>query len=158
MKWLIDGHNLIGQMPGLSLSDPDDENKLLEYLRQYRARTGHTLTVVFDAGPDYHVAEKRQQGGITVQYAPHGQTADRIIIGRLRRVKNPQEVMVVTSDRAVQQAARQVRVRVISAEEFAQQLVHPISDSGEEEGAQADVHLSEEEIKAWLALFKRSKK
>ena len=25
MPYLIDGHNLIAQMPGLSLSDPDDE-------------------------------------------------------------------------------------------------------------------------------------
>ena len=49
MQWLIDGHNLIGQMPNLRLDDPDDEAKLLQYLRNFRARTGHRITVVFDA-------------------------------------------------------------------------------------------------------------
>lgn len=157
MKWLIDGHNLIGQMQNISLSDPHDEDKLLEYLRRFRARTGHKLTVVFDAGAGYQMAKKKQQGGITIEFAPHGLPADRIIIRRLNRVKNPQEVMVVSSDRAIQQAARQAQVRVLSAEEFARQLVEPTSGPGEEEeGARADVHLSAEEIEDWLALFDQS--
>ena len=40
MPILIDGHNLIGQMPGLSLEDPHDEEMLVTLLRSYRARTG----------------------------------------------------------------------------------------------------------------------
>src|SRR6185503_5443592 len=119
MQWLIDGHNLIGQMPNLRLHDPNDEAKLLEYLRGYRARTGHQVTVVFDSGLSYRAAETKKSGGVTVQFAPHGQTADQIIAQRIRRVKNPQDLKVVSSDRAVQQAARQARVRVLTAPEFA---------------------------------------
>ena len=37
-KLLIDGHNLIGQTPGLSLADPNDEQKLIVMLRKYAAR------------------------------------------------------------------------------------------------------------------------
>jgi len=33
MPYLIDGHNLIAQMPGFSLSDPDDEARLVLRLR-----------------------------------------------------------------------------------------------------------------------------
>src|SRR5262245_8805655 len=38
MHLLVDGHNLIGQMPGLSLADPDDEAQLVLLLRGYAMR------------------------------------------------------------------------------------------------------------------------
>jgi len=154
MKWLIDGHNLIGHMPDLRLDDPDDEEKLLEHLRRYRARTGHGLTVVFDAGPVYHSGRMRKIGGITVQFAALGQTADQIIIRRLGRIKNPQASMVVSSDHAVQQAARQAQVRVVDSREFAQQLL-PTPPSNQDEGSQADIHLSPDEVNEWLDLFNK---
>lgn len=156
MQLLIDGHNLIGRMPNLRLDDPDDEEKLLEYLRRYRGRTGHSLVVVFDPGQAYHPAKTKKQGGITIQFAPHGKTADQIIIQRVRRVKNPQGVMVVSSDRTVRQAAQQARVRILDSKEFARQLVQPAVTSETSENRQADIKLSPDEIEEWLALFNQS--
>ena len=153
MQWLIDGHNLIGQLPDLHLDDPHDEEKLLEILRRYRARTGDTLTVIFDAGLTYQPAKTQKRGGITVQFAPHKQTADQIIMRRLKKVKNPQAVMVVSSDRVVQQAAHFAGVRVISAQEFAQKLVWPTRSDHDDQNGQAEVRLSEDEVEAWLAIF-----
>ncbi|MBI1879799.1 MAG: NYN domain-containing protein [Chloroflexi bacterium] len=156
MQWLIDGHNLIGQMPNLRLDDPNDEAKLVEYLRSYRARTGHRVTVIFDAGAGYRPAETKKVGGVIVQFASHGQTADQIIVQRVRRVKNPQELIVVTSDRAVQQAARQARVRVLGARAFAQQLLPGSSPPTEDDqGSQVEIKLSADEIEEWLKLFKK---
>jgi len=154
MHWLIDGHNLIGAMPGLSLSDVHDEDKLLEYLRRYRARTGHRLTVIFDAGQAYQPATTQKSGGITVQFAPHGKTADRLIMRRLRRVRNPQAVKVVTSDRQVQQSARQQRVRVVSAQEFAA-LLQESSPGGAPSAAESkpERYPSEAEVEEWLDIF-----
>lgn len=157
MQWLIDGHNLIGCMPNLHLDDPNDEEKLLEHLRRYRARTGHKLTVVFDAGVSFRPAKTRQRGGITVQFAPQGRTADQIIMRRLRRLKNPQAIMLVTSDRAVQQAAQQARVRVVSSQEFAQQLLQLSSSPGVDEANQTDVALSADEVEEWLEIFNQSR-
>ncbi len=157
MHWLIDGHNLIGQMPNLQLSDPNDEDKLLAYLRRYHARTGHQLTVVFDAGPSYQPAATKKQGGVTVQFAAHGQTADRLIKQRVRRVKNPQAMIVVTSDRAVQQAAQQMGVRVVTAQEFSRQLLNLSAASAgpTDEDAQANLRLSADEVEAWLSIFEQ---
>ena len=157
MRWLIDGHNLIGQMPNLRLDDPNDEDKLLEYLRRFRAKTGHQVTVIFDAGQSYQPAQTQKRGGLTIQFAPHGKTADQIIIRRLRRIKNPQEVGLVSSDRAVQQAARQARVRVLPADEFAQQLLQSTgaTESSDDEGSRADVQLSSAEVDEWLAFFEQ---
>jgi len=61
MEWLIDGHNVIGQMPDIGLDDPDDEQKLLWRLRRYRARTGRRIVVVFDPGGAYHPAARRSK-------------------------------------------------------------------------------------------------
>ena len=53
MPILIDGHNLIGRLPAISLQDPDDEEKLARMLSSYRARTGKSITVVFDPGGEF---------------------------------------------------------------------------------------------------------
>jgi predicted RNA-binding protein with PIN domain len=152
MKWLIDGHNLIGQMPNIRLDDPHDEEKLLGYLRSFRARTGHSLTVVFDAGPTYQTGSNQKRGGITVQFVPSGQIADQILVRRIRKVKNPQEVMVVTSDQAVAQIARQAGIRVTPSGEFARQLLQ-MQTNPDGEDDQANVSLTANEVDEWLDIF-----
>ncbi len=155
MQWLIDGHNLIGQMPNLQLDDPHDEEKLLEHLRRYRAKTGHRLTVIFDPGQGYRSGQTKKQGGLTVQFAPSGKTADQIIAQRLRKIKDPQSLIVVSSDRAVRQAAQQARVRTLTSKEFIRQLTQgsPTASPESDEGNRADVTLSPDEIDEWLKLF-----
>jgi len=166
MQWLIDGHNLIGQMPNLRLDDPNDEEKLLGYLRRFRARTGHRLTVIFDAGYAYQSGSKQNRGGISVQFVSSGHIADQALVRRIRKVRNPQEMMVVTSDQAVAmmvvtsdqavaQVARQAGVRVTSAGEFAQQL---LQISPTEQNDPADVNLSPDEVDEWLDIFNQDKK
>jgi hypothetical protein len=154
MQWLIDGHNLIGQMPNLRLDDPHDEEKLLGYLRRFRARTGHRLTVIFDAGQAYQSGSKQSRGGITIQFVSSGQIADQALVHRIRKVRNPQEMMVVTSDQAVAQVAQQVGVRVTSAREFAQQLLQA-SPTGEDD--RTDVKLTADEVDEWLDIFSQDK-
>lgn len=154
MQWLIDGHNLIGQMPNLRLSDPNDEEKLLGYLRRFRARTGHSLTVIFDAGQTYQSGSKQNRGGISIQFVSSGQIADQAIMRRIRNVRNPQEMMVVTSDQAVAQVARQVGVRVTSSREFAQQLLQA-SSIGDDD--RTDVNLTADEVDEWLDIFSQDK-
>ncbi len=157
MQWLIDGHNLIGQMPNLRLDDPNDEEQLLEHLRRYRARTGHKLTVVFDSGQTYHPAKTYKKGGITVQFAPNGQTADQVIKRRLARVKNPQALILVTSDAAVRRAAQEAHVRVVASSEFAQQLQQPSAPLSTDNGGQADIKVTAAEVEAWLEIFNQTK-
>jgi predicted RNA-binding protein with PIN domain len=156
MHWFIDGHNLIGQFSGLRLDDPHDEEKLIGYLSGYKSRTGHQITVFFDSGGGYRPGKTVKQGGITVRYAPSGKTADQLIATQVRRVKNPQSVMVVSSDRAVQTAARLARVRSISAAEFSQQMSNPGRTTTEDAGSRKDINLSSDEVNEWLDLFNQS--
>jgi len=49
MEWIIDGHNLIPHVRGLSLADLDDEQALIELLIQF-CRLKHDRAVVFLTG------------------------------------------------------------------------------------------------------------
>lgn len=153
MLVLIDGHNLIGKMPGISLADVDDEDRLLVELRRYRARSGRKIVVVFDAGVQYQASGKQTKGGITVQFAPHGKTADQVIIRRVEKAKNPRQILVVSSDRSVVQAVKRSGADVIASEDFAAQLTAPPPASKTGPPADADVTLSDDEIADWMSIF-----
>lgn len=151
MPVLIDGHNLIGRLPALSLQDPHDEEKLVRLLKSYRARTGKKVTVVFDPGEAFHLAQTRRFGEIEVVFAPHGSTADAVIAKRVRSSRNPRGWLVVTSDQRLAEIVRGHGARVQSAEEFGSRLGTPV----EAPAAWRETPPSPEEVKTWLALFER---
>jgi predicted RNA-binding protein with PIN domain len=145
---LIDGHNLIGQMPTLSLQDPHDEEKLVTLLRSYRARTSKTITVVFDPGGGV-LAQTHRIGGIEVVFASHGNTADAVIARRVRASRNPRGWLVVTSDQQLAGTVSRHGARVQSAAAFAAQLDRPTEAPPE----WREKPPSSDEVEAWLSLF-----
>lgn len=147
---LVDGHNLIGRLPDIRLEDRDDEARLVSRLQAYAGRTRKRVTVVFDRGMPGGRSENLSGGRVTVVFAPTGRNADRVLIERIRRSRNPRGLIVVTSDREVIAAAEGRGARVIHSEAFAGELEASPASSG---GAKEDAHLSPEEVEAWLALF-----
>ena len=152
MPLLIDGHNLIGQLPDLRLDDPDDEVKLVARLRTYAARTRKRVTVVFDRGLPGGRSRDLSRGGVEVVFAASGYSADGILRERIRRARDPRGLTVVTSDREVIAAAQARGARVVRSDAFAAQLATPHVGSGEQ-----DVRLSSEEVEEWLRLFEKGK-
>lgn len=149
MPILIDGHNLIGRLPAISLQDPDDEEKLARLLSSYRARTGKAITVVFDPGGAFALPRSRRLGGVEIVFAPHGSSADRVIARRVQRSRNPGEWLVVTSDRELSETVGRQGARVQSAEAFASVMMGSA-------GAPPDwreTPPSPDEVDSWLALF-----
>jgi predicted RNA-binding protein with PIN domain len=108
-KLLIDGHNLIGQTPGLSLADPNDEQKLIVMLRRYAARKQARIVVVFDSGNPGGKSKELSGGNVIAIFAGSHTIADRILMERIRELKQPGDWVVVSSDREVQQAAQRAR-------------------------------------------------
>jgi predicted RNA-binding protein with PIN domain len=148
---LVDGHNLIGRLSTPSLQDADDEAELVRMLGSYRARTGKSITVVFDPGGAYALAETRRYRGITVRFAPHGSDADAIIVRLVRASSDPHGWLVVTSDQDLARAVRGLGARVESSETFARQL-GPREPEGEGI-AWKEEPLSPDELEKWLDLF-----
>ena len=152
MPYLIDGHNLIGQTPGLSLDDPDDEEKLVKLLRAYLTRLKKKGAVIFDKGQP---GEKRRWSNarLEVQFAPAGKTADDIIQERVWRAKNPRGITVVTADRSLADMVKRRGAEVLDAAAFAaEMLAPPPLTSAKQAGLRAD------EVTEWEALFKKKPK
>lgn len=149
MAYLIDGHNLIGQLPSLDLSDPNDEAKLVERLKSFMGRKRKQCTVVFDGGLPGGPSRDLSTGSVKVVFA-HGATdADRIIMARIRSARDPGSLTVVSADHAIIDAARHRRIGVIAPAAFAQQMNAPIvPDDGD-----PNPHIPPEEVDEWLALF-----
>src|SRR6185295_1203841 len=101
MHLLVDGHNLIPRIPGLNLSDPDDEAQLVMLLRRYATRKrGRQVVVVFDHGVYGH-PDRLDGYGVTCYFARSPQDADAQLIRRLGALARPRDWALVTSDRQV---------------------------------------------------------
>lgn len=154
MNLLVDGHNLIGQMPHLSLADADDEARLVLLLRRYTtAKRGRRVVVVFDRGVYGH-PDRLDGYGVTCVFARSPQDADAQLAQRLRSIDRPREWAVVTSDRAVARAAQERGVRVIDSRDFAARLV--AGERGRRRTAPAETRErppSQAEVEEWLRLF-----
>ena len=153
MHLLVDGHNLIGQLPNISLADADDEARLVLLLRGYAARKrGRQVLVVFDRGVYGHPLQLDGYG-VTCYFAKSPQDADVQLIRRIRALKRPREWALVSSDRAVVRVAEECKVRVIGAREFAARLLAPAAPQTDRREEKPDVRLSDAEIAEWLQIF-----
>ena len=152
MPLLVDGHNLIGQIPGISLADANDEAKLVMLLRRYAtAKRARQVFVVFDHGVYGH-PEQLDGYGVSCYFARSPRDADQELMRRIKKVAHPKEWTVVTSDRQVARVAADRGVQVISSQAFVAQLTTPALQAAPEEKPR-DVKLSAEEIDEWMALF-----
>jgi len=156
MPILIDGHNLIGRLSDLRLDDPDDEAKLVARLRTYGTRTRKHITVVFDHGIPGGYSRDLSSGGVKVIFASFGRTADGILRERIRRVRDPLSLTVVTSDHEIITAAQARGAGVMRSEEFANRLTGSRSEDDAGDDAKGEAPISEEEIEEWLRLFQGS--
>lgn len=157
MNYLIDGHNLIARTPGLSLSDPDDEAKLVQLLRRWTAADPRRrVTVIFDAGLPAGEAKHLSGGGVKAIFAPNNSTADALLIRRIEAIGNPPEFVVVTSDGAVAAAAARRRVAVQPSEAFAATMMSDRRFGGQTQPKTERPEappMSGDELREWLTLF-----
>lgn len=151
MPYMIDGHNLIGKLPDLTLDDPNDEALLTQKLAGFAARTGKQCLVVFDHGLPGGTSRMSTRS-VQVVFASARSTADRVMMERIKKIPDPLNWTVVTSDRDVMAVARSRRMTTLYSEEFATLLAAPppkVVDAGEA----AEVNLSADEVDEWLDLF-----
>jgi hypothetical protein len=153
MPYIIDGHNLIPKVPGLSLQEVDDEQHLLEMLQEFCRRQRKQVEVFFDNAPPGGV-RARNLGSVTARFIRQGATADDAIRKRLVNLgRAARNWTVVSSDHAVQAEGRAAQAQVMPSEAFARLLVQSLDDARADQGETADAALNPEELDEWLRLF-----
>ena len=153
MPYIIDGHNLIPKVPGLSLQQMDDEQHLVEMLQEFCRRQHKQVEVYFDNAAPGGV-RARNLGLVTMRFVRQGSTADSAIRRRLVSLgRVARNWTVVSSDQAVQAEARAAQAQVISSDTFARLLTRALDESWADQGDATDTALNPEEVDDWLQLF-----
>jgi len=121
-KIVIDGHNLIPKVGGISLSDPEDENKLTAMVSEYCRLARVRAELFFDNAPPGKRIPSRH-GLVIIHHVRQGTTADDAIIQYLRKEgNNARNLLVISSDRRVQTEARGLRAEIMSSDQFSFQM------------------------------------
>jgi uncharacterized protein len=156
MPYLIDGHNLIGQLPDISLDDPNDEALLVQKLSGFAARTGKRCVVVFDTGLPGGKSRMSTRS-VEVVFASTPANADKFIMDRIRKTRDPANWILVSSDNMVLEAAQRKGMKTLRSTEFAAQMRPQPKPKKDGEKPAMDVYVSPAEVEEWLKLFGKKK-
>jgi len=119
MPYLIDGHNLIPFMHGISLDQLDDELRLIDVLEAYFRKIRKKATVFFDRGQPGSEPEIKR-GFVTARFTRAPLIADQAIRNQLRQIGGAaRNYTVVSSDHEVASFALHKGARAIPSWEFA---------------------------------------
>ena len=151
MQYIIDGHNLIPRIAGLSLSDPEDENKLIDMLTPFLRAKKSRAMVFFDHASTGQ-AGQRNFGLVKAFFVPQGQIADNAIADYLHQLGgSARNYTVVSSDRMVQAAVHAHHATSLQSQEFAAQLERFYEEAPPSDASEPT--LSALEIAQWEELF-----
>ncbi len=122
---IIDGYNLIRQIPELSqkerISLEAGRQFLIMKLAHYKKVKPHAITVVFDGKSEMsEFASHHKEQGIEIYFSPSGRTADDIIHDLLQNESS--RALVVSSDKGVWRHAHKADATAIGAPEFYDRL------------------------------------
>lgn len=153
VRFLVDGHNLVPHIPGLSLDMLDDEEQLIKKLQDFCRQGRHQVEVYFDGTPPDH-AGRRRYGAVTGVFVRKGRIADDAIRKRIKHLGvQARQWTLVSSDQAVQAAGREVHMEVISSAEFAKRMYVKVLDGQTDEKPDGD-SLNPDQVDEWMNIFK----
>jgi predicted RNA-binding protein with PIN domain len=153
MPYLVDGHNLIPHIPGITLKDLEDELALIRTLEGFARQERTRIEVFFDRAPPSR-ARSQTFGTVKVHFVRQGTTADQAIVSRLQKMgKEAKNWTVVTADREILAEARSTHSKVMPSVEFASLLSrgNEPSDTMMDKGEAPEI--SGEEVDYWLDQF-----
>ena len=138
MRWVIDGYNVIRRDPDLRAEEGRSleagRKALMKLLVVAAQRTADTFMVVFDGAPGQGAPSP--SGRIEAIFSRPPSSADDVL--KRLATQYREGAVVVTSDRAVQDAARRAHAVVVAADDFVRAIVMRQSDDAEGEDDEDD--------------------
>jgi predicted RNA-binding protein with PIN domain len=121
MRWVVDAMNVIGTRPDGWWKDRHAAMvRLVDQLERWAAANDEDVTVVFERPPSPPISSPVIEIAHAPRPAPNA--ADDEIVRRLRDEPEPNQVRVVTSDRALADQVRSLDAAVEPSEAFRRQL------------------------------------
>ena len=118
MPYWFDGNNLIGKSVEAVKADPRISQAFISALSAYRKSGGGKFLVYFDGDDRNRI---KTPPGVSVRYSAPV-SADEAIVSRLREIKRPEEVIVVTNDRALQNRCRNAGAKAMDWRQFTEKM------------------------------------
>lgn len=158
MPYIIDGNNLIGSSPDISIEDPEARLKLIQIIKKFQENKKHNITVVFDGVPENGVRKEDICSKFCVVYPPEGSTADEEIKRILKRYHHYKDVILITSDRELKAYAKEKGAKTINSIEFYFELkrISRVHGKAEESQKRIEAEISEHEVNHWMKIFDES--
>ncbi len=154
---IVDGHNLVPKIPGMSLEDPNDESQLIQLLGEYCRLQRVRAELFFDKAPAGSTAQARH-GLVNVHHIRSRSTADAAIHLFLKKAgKQARDYLVVSSDHQVQADSRALYASVISSEEFSANLVTVFSQS-RASSPHSEKYPAADEVDYWLSKMNENRR
>ncbi|MCK5003580.1 MAG: NYN domain-containing protein [Candidatus Aminicenantes bacterium] len=155
MPYIIDGNNLIGSSPDISLEDSNSRTEIVAIVKKFQKKKNSKIIVVFDGEPDTFSSEENPTEKIVIKYPPIGDSADDEIKRILNGYTYFRDVVLVTSDRELKDVAKKKGAKVINSIEFYYELKRVYRATGRIEMKQKriDAELSDGEVDQWMKIF-----
>lgn len=154
MPYLIDGHNLVPHIPGINLSDLDDEIALIQILQKFANKSRSKVEVYFDHAQSTQ-ARTQNHGLVKAVFVRQTSTADDAIKARLSQLgKGAKNWTVVSSDREILVEARSHQSSILTAPKFAR-ILNQLSEVTQEGDKNETPDQSNLEVDYWLDQFSR---
>ena len=162
MNHLIDGYNMLYALGRLGpRSTPDalqGARRWLFVLLRPAAIAPTSITVVFDSRNDSpNMRTQEIVSGVCFLYS-RGQTADDLIEDLIDTSPDPRDLLVVSNDNRIKQAARHGKAQSIGCLDYYEQFLmqRPVSAPEAEPAAKTSTErgeVSAEETEHWLEIF-----
>jgi predicted RNA-binding protein with PIN domain len=153
MPYLVDGHNLIPHIPGITLKDLEDEKALIGLLERFASQERTRIEVFFDQAPPSR-AGSRSFGLVKAHFIRQGMTADQALVSRLKKLGGEaKNWTVVTSDGEILAEARSIHSKTLSSLDFARKLFGGGDTSPQEVSTGEKPEVTGEDVDFWLDQF-----
>ncbi len=152
---IIDGHNLLHSIVKISeKSEPISDIQLCWVISRYLKAVGETGELVFDGTGPRDKSGFDNIANLEVCFAGLGKDADTVIENKIKANTAPKRLSIVSSDRRLQDAARERKATAVKSEVFWDNLQKQLRQKKPVKEPEAKrTGISESETKQWLEFF-----
>jgi predicted RNA-binding protein with PIN domain len=163
-KYIIDGYNLLkSPAPNipLNLSLEDQRNHLVRLVKSFSQFEKCEVLIVFDNSLSFKTGRNEKSGRVQIKYTQPSMEADELIKKIIRSENKLDRLIIVSSDRAIQYAAKDHGATSLSSEDYCRLMEKkqsPTKDTNSPPYSHEkyEPNLGEKEIQYWKRLFQNN--